>query len=196
MVGGVSFHPAFYAVVQTGVSASDPNTDPDHAGSGRRHWSGEVWKATAPVTNSTKCARKRPLNFQSNIRDQEAPGSNPGTPTTNLLISGEIRRFSLLFVRICLAEFFIFLPRPKQDPYQTILRKYRRWFRYFLFLFLDFLHRLGHEAAHSLGRFLLHLPGDMGVGIQREARAVVSQDAGDCFGVYSLLDRQCGESVT
>ena len=63
------------------IAGSDPNADPDHAGSGWRHWSGEVWKAAAPVTNSTKCARRRPLNFQSNIRDQEAAGSSPATPT-------------------------------------------------------------------------------------------------------------------
>ena len=34
----------------------DPNADPDHAGSERRHWNREVWKATAAGTNSTKCA--------------------------------------------------------------------------------------------------------------------------------------------
>ena len=62
-------------------SRSDPNADPDHAGSGRRHWSGEVWKATTPVANSTKWGRKRPLNVQPNLRDQEAAGSSPATPT-------------------------------------------------------------------------------------------------------------------
>ena len=54
---------------------------------------------------------------------------------------------------------------------------------------------LGHEAAHPLGGFFLHLRGDMGVGVQREARAVVPQDTGDCFGIHSLLDRQCGKRV-
>ena len=79
----------------------------------------------------------------------------------------------------------------------TILRKYRRGFRYFLSPFLDSLHRLlGHEAAHPLGGILLHLSGDVGVGIQREARAVVVQDAGDCLGIYSLLDGQRDERVT
>ena len=51
-------------------------------------WSGEARKATAPVTISTKCTRKCSLIFQPNLRVQEAPGSNPGTPTTNLLILG------------------------------------------------------------------------------------------------------------
>ena len=54
---------------------------------------------------------------------------------------------------------------------------------------------LGHEAAHPLSGLLLHFPGDVGVGVQREARAVVAQDAGDRFSVHSLLDRQRGEGV-
>ena len=36
----------------------DPNADPDHAGSGRKHWSEDVWIAASPGTNSTKCVRK------------------------------------------------------------------------------------------------------------------------------------------
>ena len=62
------------------VHGFDPNADPDHVGSARSHWSGEVRKAPAPVTNSTRCTQKRPLNFQSNLRDQEAAGSSPATP--------------------------------------------------------------------------------------------------------------------
>ena len=81
--------------LQSGV---DPNADPYHAGSGRKHRRGEVWKAFALGIYSTKCVRKCPLNFQSNLRDQEAAGSSPATPTKNLLISGEIRRFYFIFV--------------------------------------------------------------------------------------------------
>ena len=85
------------------------------------------------------------------------------------------------------------------DPNKThtrISRKYRCWVRYFLFLCLDLLHcLLGHEAAHPLGRILLHLPGNVGVGVQGEARAVMPQNVGCCLGVYSLLDRQRGEGV-
>lgn len=36
----------------------------------------------------------------------------------------------------------------------------------------------------------------MSVGVQGEPRAVVPQDAGNRFGIYSLLDCQRGESVT
>ena len=75
----------------------DPNRDPDHAGSGWRHWSGKAGKATAPRINSIKRVRKRPLNFQPNLRVQEAPGSNPGTPTIGPRVSLGIRGFSLTF---------------------------------------------------------------------------------------------------
>ena len=67
--------------------------------------------------------------------------------------------------------------------------------QYALF-FSGFLYRLlGHEAAHPLGGILLHLSSDVGVSIQREARTVVPQDAGDRFSVHSLLDRQRGKGV-
>ena len=58
------------------------------------------------------------------------------------------------------------------------------------------LDRLGHEAAHSLGGFPLHLIGHVGVGVQGEARTVMAQDGGHRFGIYSLLDCQRGEGVT
>lgn len=45
----------------------DPNADPDHAGSGRRHWSRETRKVTFPGTNSTKRCQKRPPDFQPNL---------------------------------------------------------------------------------------------------------------------------------
>ena len=57
------------------------------------------------------------------------------------------------------------------------------------------LNCLGYEGTHSLGGFFLHLVGYVGVGVQGEACTVVTQDAGDGFGVYSLLDRQRGEGV-
>ena len=42
----------------------------------------------------------------------------------------------------------------------------------------------------------MHLVGDVGIGVQGEARAVVAQDAGDGFGVDPLLDGQGCEGVT
>ncbi len=53
-----------------------------------------------------------------------------------------------------------------------------------------------HEAPHLLGGILLHFVGDVGVGVQREPRAVVAQDAGHRLGVHSLLDCQRGEGVS
>ena len=103
----------------------------------------------------------------------------------------------LLFCSVLFDEILCLSAPTQTRPIPGILRKYRRWPWYFLFLFLDFLHRLlGHEAAPPLGRVFLHFPGDVGVGVQSEARAVVPQDAGDRFGVHTLLDRQRGESVT
>ena len=61
--------------------------------------------------------------------------------------------------------------------------------------FVWILHRLSDEAAHPLGGVLLHLPGDVGVGVQGEPCAVVAQDAGYGFGVYALLDGQRCEGV-
>lgn len=50
--------------------------------------------------------------------------------------------------------------------------------------FLDYLHRLGHEATHLLSRVFLHFPNDVGVGVQREPCAVVAQDAEDRLGIH------------
>ncbi len=57
------------------------------------------------------------------------------------------------------------------------------------------LNCLSYEVAHPLGRFLLHFVGDMGIGIQGEARRVVAQDAGDRLCVHALLDCQGCEGV-
>ncbi len=76
----------------------DPNADPYHAGSGRRHWSGEDQKAPAPGTNSTKHSRKRPLNLWANLRDQEAVGSNPATRTIGPSESLDFGGFFLVFI--------------------------------------------------------------------------------------------------
>lgn len=58
-----------------------------------------------------------------------------------------------------------------------------------------FLDGLGHEGAHPLGGVLLHFICHMGIGVKREARAVVAQDAGDGFCVYTLLDFQSRKGV-
>ena len=49
------------------------------------------------------------------------------------------------------------------------------------------LHHLAHEIAHGLCRLILHLAGGVGVGAQGEARIVVTQHAGDCLNVHTIL---------
>ena len=84
-------------------------------------------------------------------------------------------RFSLILSLFLELGFWHFI----FDPNKTKTRNFEEvpgWLaRYFLFPFLDFLYRLGHEAAHPLGGLLLHFPSDVGVGVQGEACAVVAQ---------------------
>lgn len=54
---------------------------------------------------------------------------------------------------------------------------------------------LGNEAAHPVGGFSPHIPGDVGVGVQGEARAVVAQDIGHRLDVHPLLDGQGRERM-
>ena len=44
-----------------------------------------------------------------------------------------------------------------------------------------------HEAAHLFRRLLLHLVGDVGVGVQSEAGGVVAQHPREGFDIYSVL---------
>ena len=57
------------------------------------------------------------------------------------------------------------------------------------------LHDLRHKAAHGFRRLILHLPGGMGVGAEREARVVVAQHTGDRLDIHAILEGQCGEGV-
>ena len=112
------------------------------------------------------------------------------TPTKNLLISSEIRRFCLLFAQILLAWILRAFVLTQTRPIPGNFAEVPGWFaQYFREISLDFLHCLGHEATHPLGSVSLHFVGDVGVGVQREACAVVAQDAGDRLGVYPLLNR-------
>ena len=45
-------------------------------------------KQPLPKINSTKRGGKHSLTFQPNLRVQEAPGSNPGTPTMRSVLIG------------------------------------------------------------------------------------------------------------
>lgn len=52
-----------------------------------------------------------------------------------------------------------------------------------------------HEAADLLSRTSLHIVGDMRVGVQCEARAVVAQHAGQGLHIHTAGDRHRGECV-
>ena len=90
------------------------------------------------------------------------------------------------------------MPRP--DPYLTHTSKIPgsagllAWRSLFLSQSYcrSFSDGLGDEPSHPVGGFSPHIPSDVGVGVQSEARAVVAQDAGDRFGVHALLDCQGG----
>ena len=56
------------------------------------------------------------------------------------------------------------------------------------FFFNCFSESLGYESSHPVGGLLLHLPRNMGVGVQCEARTIVSQNAGHRFDIHTLLD--------
>ena len=54
---------------------------------------------------------------------------------------------------------------------------------------------LRHKTAQFVCSFDLHLHGSVGVGIQSEARAVVSQHGGQSLYIYSVLECQCCEGM-
>ena len=58
-----------------------------------------------------------------------------------------------------------------------------------------YLHDLRHEFAHLFGGTFLHLPRDVGIGSQREARVEVAEHTGYCLYVHAILERQCRECV-
>ena len=52
---------------------------------------------------------------------------------------------------------------------------------------LPFSQHLRHEIAHLFGCAFLHLPCDVGIGSQREARVEMAEHTGHCFHVYAIL---------
>lgn len=57
------------------------------------------------------------------------------------------------------------------------------------------LHHLFHEAAHLLRCLFLHLTSGVGIGAQGESCVIVPQHRGDCFHIYTILQRHGGEGV-
>ena len=57
-------------------------------------------------------------------------------------------------------------------------------------------HHLCHEIAHLFGCAFLHLPCDVGIGSQREARVEVTEHTRYGFHVYAILECQRCECVS
>ena len=58
------------------------------------------------------------------------------------------------------------------------------------------LHDLRHKIPHGFCSLILHLPGGVGVGSERESGIIVAQHTGDRFHVHSVLKRQGCEGVS
>ena len=56
-------------------------------------------------------------------------------------------------------------------------------------------HMIPQKSAHLLSRVLLHLGGDMSVGIQGERRAVMPQQARQGLHIHAVLQRQRREGM-
>ena len=93
------------------------------------------------------------------------------------------------------------LPDPHRDPHAEMHGKGERAPKRKLLPFrcsacLRDLSNLRHEAAHFLRGFLLHLPCDVGVGAEGEARVVVPEHTADGFDVHPVLECQGRERMT
>ncbi len=54
---------------------------------------------------------------------------------------------------------------------------------------------LPEKSSHLLSRILLHLGGDMSVGVQGKSCGVVAQHSGQGFHIHPILQRQYGERM-
>ena len=109
--------------------------------------------------------------------DQKAGGSNPSRrakKTRNRKVSG-------LFVCISCCFLPLLFSDPSADPNGSEQRKG--------------LYRTGEDAPHGLRRLELCVGGDMGVGIQREPRRVVTEHTADRFYVHAVLQGHRREGV-
>ena len=139
----------------------------------------------APLEFSVQSSGPRGRGFKSRHSDQKSPDFT-GNQEIFLVICSNI------FAGI-LRPFPLTQTRPIRENFEKVPGAGSGTSSFFFWILLRLL---GDEATHPLGGVPLHLPGDVGVGVQREACAVVAQDAGDCLGVHSLLDRQRGEGVS
>ena len=106
----------------------------------------------------------------------EVAGSSPVPATRNPLISAEIRGFSFIFVTFSGGLFLRSFSDPYFDPYGNPERSGPE--------------STGEDAAHRFRRLPLCRCGHVGVGIQSEAGAVVSQHGGEGFHIHAVLQGQ------
>ena len=62
-------------------------------------------------------------------------------------------------------------------------------------LFGGGLHIHPQESAYLLRRVLLHLGGDVAVGIQGEPSGIMPKQARQCLHIHTILECQCCEGV-
>jgi len=98
---------------------NDPQPDPQQEKSRWRQWSRQDMVATKSGEKTAERTRKRPLDFQRDIRDQEAVGSNPVTRTKTPAKSLDFAGVLLRFVPICICWN---CADPRADPHQENFR--------------------------------------------------------------------------
>ena len=62
-------------------------------------------------------------------------------------------------------------------------------------LFGGALHIHSQESAYLLSRVLLHLGGDVAVGIQGEPCGIMPKQARQCLHIHTILECQCCEGM-
>ena len=128
----------------------------------------------AKSTNWSQNSSDLPLRQPT---DQKAGGSNPSRrakKTRNRKVSG-------LFVCISCCFLPLLFSDPNADPNGSGQRKG--------------LYRTGEDAPHRLRRLELCVGGDVGIGVQREARGVMTEHRGHGFYIHAVLQRHGGEGV-
>ena len=122
------------------------------------------------------------------IRNQQVAGSSPATSSTKPV---KIVRFSPVFSFICSVFQVPKMSDPHRDPHGEMSKERRRGYAWYPLrrsvFFAACSHHLCHEITHLFGGALLHLPRDVGVGSQREARVEVAEHTRYSFHVHAVL---------
>ena len=144
-----------------------------------------------------KTSKNRYFYIFSTLRNQQVAGSSPATSSTKPV---KIVRFSPVFSLICSDFRAANLPDPHRDPHGEMSRERRRGYAWYPLrrsvFFAACSHHLCHEITHLFGGALLHLPRDVGVGSQREARVEVTEHTRYRFHIHAVLQCQGCERVS